>query len=743
MASCGFQGAIEWHDMFRHDEIGPAVNRLFAGHRAGALAANIVAFAVFAFIAFRRNADGLFFSFDGTYRLIDMSHQLDTRRPLLAFSNDFLQSIGNIQLLENARLLLFYWPLHWLSDVQLAKAAVYVAVALLAFIATYGLARLLTRDRLVALMAAWILGVLVTPMVPIPFFYPILNVAPSSVLIATMPLVAFALLLPAGRSGWLLDVFICVCFVGVGLYLLAANTLWMPLIVLGAIPYVALALLNVHDRAELFRKLGVLAVAGTIAVALQWPWYVLGVFSYSAAHVFPDDFTAVYRHQAYISILFHGFMFGWAGPGFVIAAFAGVVLSLWRRDRELRAPCYVLATILVAIGLMGAALMVLPRWILPPPLYFEITAWPLYAFFAAVTLRYAGTFVTARLRVIKLNVAFGASADWLLPVPAIVLAGVLVWSLPPTASGYPFPPQRTAIVDVLQPAIALGPDSEFRGRVATILPTKDVSADAWVQQYNIGSDLARTGNDKMSIGLWYYRIPTLFEYNEFITPAFHALTKRALQRPRVAHQRNITIYTHANTRVLQLLGVRFLITADPVTPVGETRATETIPPDHRIALSELASPNLGTYSPVTTEVQNDLATILDFVMNENVDLATSALVGKKIEEPLVPLRSSSISMVNEDIRIRASSPGQSLAVVPLEFSNCLSLDRQPGVTSSGKSPYLVRVNGLLTGVVFDRELDATLAFRTGPLHNAMCRWRDYQDFLAMLSPTRREAGVSP
>ena len=146
----------------RQSALGPSLSKvlaLFAGQGPWAFVANIVAFAIFAFFAFLRNVNGLFFSFDGSYRLVDMSNQLATSRPLLEFSNDFLQSIGNIQLLENARLLFFFWPLHWLSDLQAAKAAVYVIVGLLVFVSSYGLARLLTRDRLVVLMAAWILGV--------------------------------------------------------------------------------------------------------------------------------------------------------------------------------------------------------------------------------------------------------------------------------------------------------------------------------------------------------------------------------------------------------------------------------------------------------------------------------------------------------------------------------------------------------------------------------------------------------
>src|SRR5260370_13284005 len=104
--------------------------------------------------------------------------------------------------------------------------------------------------------------------------------------------------------------------------------------------------------------------------------------------------------------------------------------------------------VLVTIGGMGIAILTIPRWILPPPLYFEITVWPLYALFASVALRHIGKFIAAGLRNIKLNVSVGARTDWLLPIPAIVLSSLLTWCLPPSPSGYPFPPVPTQNLDI-------------------------------------------------------------------------------------------------------------------------------------------------------------------------------------------------------------------------------------------------------------------------------------------------------
>jgi hypothetical protein len=39
---------------------------------------------------------------------------------------------------------------------------------------------------------------------------------------------------------------------------------------------------------------------------------------------------------------------------------------------------------------------------------------------------------------------------------------------------------------------------------------------------------------------------------------------------------------------------------------------------------------------------------------------------------------------------------------------------------------------LLTGVVFERNLDAELAFRTGALHDPTRGWQDYRELQAML-----------
>lgn len=682
------------------------------------LPANLIVFAVCAVVAFARNLNGLFFHFDGLYLFIQVLNRQPPVQPLLAFSNDMLQSIGNIQLLQNPRLQFFLWPVAWIADHATARVVSYLLIALIVFLSAYGLARLLAQSRTTALLAGWIVGVVGTAFVPIPFFYPILSVAPFTVLLVVCPVVGFALLMAAGRSSIVIDGLATIGLTLLVLYLLAANVAMFALAAPGAIPYVALAMMQAERRSELGRKVAVLAAVGVVALCLRWPWYVLGLFRFTAANVYPGDFTAVYQDPIYVSVLFQGSAFGWAGPTFVVLAIVGALLSLRRSDGRLRPAAWVLLATVGVLLLCALALLISKDWILPPPIYVEIACWPLYALFAAVALAKVAAFVGRRLPPVA------TSAGRLLPVPAALAALLMAFSKP-TTNSLPFPPRLTPIVATLKSSIALLPGAAFNGRVATIIPVDRAGADPWVQQVEAAFKVWKTiGNDQMSLGLWYFRIPTLFEYTQFSSPMFHALVKRTLQQPAMPHQRNIIIVSRANERVLALLGVGYVVMPQAESPVGARRIVEDVAGEPW-GLFELAAPNLATYSPTDVSVRPDLASTLNFVADDKIDLAARAVAIEEIAGPLLPVKASKLSMSDGDLRIVAQSAGRSLLIVPVEFSRCLEL-------RGGGDARLVRVDGVLTGLVFEREIDAVIAFRTGPLVNPTCRWQDYQDLQAML-----------
>jgi hypothetical protein len=496
------------------------------------------------------------------------------------------------------------------------------------------------------------------------------------------------------------------------------------------LPWLALALALARTRLELRRKICLLIGVLVIAMALRWPWYLLGLFSDSAPFVFPDDFTVVYSDALSVSVLFQH-SFGWAGPLLVVSSLAGAVLTLRRDTGDARAAAWVLIGIVVSLVVLR---LILPnvRWIYPPPAYVEVTIWPFYAAFAAIDLvrmyRMAGARYFRAMRLPSLRVR----PEWLLPLPAAVTTFAVVLLHHPMTQAFPFPPRSAELVDILRHNIALGFEAAFRGRVATILPVDPQGSDPWLQQLSESARFAKeTGDDDVSVGLWFFQIPTLFEYNQFTSPGFHALIKRTLQKPSLRHQRNITVFTSPDARILRLLGVRYVLAPPSEAVLGEVRWTQTIAGD-ALRLIELAAPNLASDTPTALVVRHDLRSALEVVADNDIDLAHTAVTYGDVEGELVPADATSLSVRNGDLHLTAASPGRSLIVVPIEYSHCLELRPGPAVASTTDVSFH-RVQGILTGVLFERKLDIVLAFRTGPFRNPLCRLRDYQDFKA-LSP---------
>jgi hypothetical protein len=81
-------------------------------------------------------------------------------------------------------------------------------------------------------------------------------------------------------------------------------------------------------------------------------------------------------------------------------------------------------------------------------------------------------------------------------------------------------------------------------------------------------------------------------------------------------------------------------------------------------------------------------------------------------------------------RLRASSEGRSILILPIE------LLEDSG--RRGRSAPLFRADLLLTGVLFERQLDAWISFHNGPFHNLRCRLDD----LGTLLPSESSARTS-
>jgi hypothetical protein len=692
--------------------------------RHGLLLLHLAALCLLSAIAFRHNIEGLFFSYDGAYMVLIALAQRDSQQGLLELWSHFGQAIGSIQCTVNAPLFPFLWPLYWISDLATAEIAVYVTMTVGVFVATYLTARFVSAPRGTALLAGWALCLLMMPIVPQPvlFYHLLLWSAPQMVSIVLAPVVIFALVRPIGRRGLLVDISCGIGLLAFAAYLLVACPIALPLIAPAAATFAIAAVFLSDERQERQRKILMLLAVTAAAIAMRWPWYLFGQFAYSAAYLYPKDFVSPYTHPNFISLLFdfQGEAIGWAGLLLAYLALVGALLSCRSDDRRLRyGALIVLGTMALAVALciVLAFVKVLPL----PPIYAEVGFWPLYAAYAALAVvrcLTGASRVLSRFHIRAPRLGSGAA------LVALLLTAFGLACVSSRVDGqWPIPPSLPPIVETLASHTAIRNGAPFEGRVATVVPLKS-EADPWVQQRNGMLRLAiASGNDHFSTGLWWYRIPTLLEYNQFSSPAMHALRKAVLEPSSRPHYRNVAVYTQPNPRIFELLGVRYLIVPATLGQTGTTRQIETIA-NETWRLEELPAPNLGTYTPTIIEHAPSISQMIDRVAAADFDPATRAVTAGDLSQPLVPAKEIALYFSGGDVRVTGTSSGQTLVVIPREYSHCLELiPNSPGTAS------LHRVDGVLTGVLFDRKVDAVVAFRTGPFHNPTCRYQDFRDFV--------------
>jgi hypothetical protein len=308
----------------------------------------------------------------------------------------------------------------------------------------------------------------------------------------------------------------------------------------------------------------------------------------------------------------------------------------------------------------------------------------------------------------------------------------------------PYPQSETPITKILKQEISLKTDRRFRGRAADFIGRSlPESNDFQIWHYLRYFAEYQTGNTHGAIGLWQDAIPTLTEYSPQMTPAYFAFMRRFFTRPGDEQTRNRVEMRDINPRMLAAVGVRFVITDVPVENELQLRSRIAIqapdlliaafgaPPifrNHNFSLDlyEVPNVNVGQYSPVTSLQANDAADILRVLDSSEFDPTRTAVTNDGVPEDLVPAQLEDFSIDRGSVHVRAFSPGRSLLLLPIEFSRCLSITVRPtGV--SAPAPHLMRADLVLTGLLFERVIDADIAYFTGPFSNSTCRLQDRAD----------------
>jgi hypothetical protein len=206
----------------------------------------------------------------------------------------------------------------------------------------------------------------------------------------------------------------------------------------------------------------------------------------------------------------------------------------------------------------------------------------------------------------------------------------------------------------------------------------------------------------------------------------YILVKRYLAYNGDVQGRHILSMRRPNAPILQLLGVRYVISDSVIPILGGRRVIELPLPheDGRLALDELPSPNLGL-SP-TEIIQIPDGEALNWLGNNANDYSREALLAGPLPGNLEVAQDITINVLKGGVHVRAISTGSSLVVLPFQYSHCLEV--VPAAAS--KAPDLRRADVLFTGLLFDRTLDVEIRYRQGPFENTDCRLNDQKEDVA-------------
>ena len=288
------------------------------------------------------------------------------------------------------------------------------------------------------------------------------------------------------------------------------------------------------------------------------------------------------------------------------------------------------------------------------------------------------------------------------------------------------PLERNAVIDYLVPRIALDIGRTFRGSVVTYTgEPREGDRMVWVNHLTTDHSIwFYSGNDLRTIGLWQYRLPTLEQVNVAMSPAYF-LTVAELLSDTGDHQgRNFIGITRIDEKFLSLWGVRYVI-ADRALPLGTQRLEMAVelsnPPLYGspIRLYEFADPNLGQYSPTEVVVAHDATQTLAVLKRAGFDGRRTAVTDTQMRGSFVGAHEASITLIKGGFALRARSGGESILVLPVQYSHCWVAD----------SPEIVlfRANLMQLGVRFSGEIAVDISYQFGPFWHSSCRHADARD----------------
>lgn len=688
---------------------------------------SIMSFILISTLAFHSNILYLFYGLDGHYMVNLAVEDILWRGIEIGLTNNFLQSLGEAWFPLNTMLDPGY-IIATLANINTVSAiTAYVIFSFEFFIIALITSRFIGLTWTAALISAWILPLITFPYHSYSIIYPIMILVPhftTMIVVTNLILILYAQL---GKRNLIDSILLSACIIMLVLYIVAISptmiTLCFPLISTISMVY----FFSCSSSRERKIKIALSVTMLFLLLASGVTSYIYGLIKFTAAYYFPAQLLNDRMSWPNVSILFHGKGGTWL---FVLGFLGAVSFAIFGEDSKKGAARGILVAASAIIG-FGILTVNYNFWHGPAPLYFEFFLWPFYVAYAIAFLQLILMFITKMVMsksYINNPRFFMIDDPRLLFYFMLIIASWLLIIVLPSASEpeqvYPDPPYKSKIVEILNREISLAPGKVFRGRVANFTGRTLNRPVSWFDL--VGNDYAiskDSGNDHRMNGLWFYNIPTLDVYSPLISPIYYQFAKYFFTLPDDKQVRNIMTLRNPDVRWLKALGVRYVITDAPMID-AVMKIHMILKNVGSLYLYELLRPNIGQYSPIHIVRLTHTEDILKTLKKETFDPANEIVLNTDLPDKLTQASNVSVFTDKGFLRVKASSDGNSLVLLPLEFSHCLSitLNKHQGQIK------LFKANLIQTAIYFHNSLDISIRYFTGPFYHAGCRLEDAEEF---------------
>jgi len=217
--------------------------------------------------------------------------------------------------------------------------------------------------------------------------------------------------------------------------------------------------------------------------------------------------------------------------------------------------------------------------------------------------------------------------------------------------------------------------------------------------------LGKYGYSTAIVSYWLNRYPTLEQNSHMTNPFYIYFFRNLFTREDDYYMTNLNFFTVPQIHLYPMLGVRNLISDIP-TP----GSSQFVLGDTEFFQTTFGGYNYGQYAPTTPIEVGSARESISIMSDPTFDARRKFVVmnGDISEDRPFTKSAGQMRFWRNGIHFTGKSNGKALHLLPVLFSNCLS-------SEAGNK--LVRVNLLLTGIIFDGETSDRISYDGPPFRN--------------------------